>query len=527
MESVKRIAASVILVCAGLSALATGNDAKDRSGVVLGTPFADGMVLQRGMDVPVWGWTEPGARVTVTFADHSVTGTAGADGAWQVTLPKMEASKVGRTMTISSHPSPSHLSPLTLTNILVGEVWFVSGQSNAECPVWGGDYPHFRDRNGGLTVAMARRPNIRFCYYSDYKWSAEPKRRGERTAQWLEMNAENLGRDFRGNGEGFTAIGTYFALELNSSLDVPVGIVGAYWGATRIEPWIPACAYDRPVPILDAQTFKAKGGITNVLPYVRNPNSWQNSPHQQPSALWNEMVEPWAPMAMRGFLWYQGCSNAGQPDHYCKLMHRLYDGWAKRFGNSALELLFVQLAPYEGLDFGELREAQNAFEKEEPHAAMAVINDVSDITDIHPNDKLAVGKRLAALALSRSYGFPFDGHSPTLKSAKVENGRFILDFDHVKNFYYRGASYLDTASGFEVAGADGTWKEAVIENMIVEPRWDKKLMVRKPIGGSRLVVSSKEVANPVKLRYLYRRPWFGAIRNELGLPLGQFRTAIR
>ena len=453
--------------------------------VELGTPFADGMVLQRGMEVPVWGTAAAGEKVTVAFASHKVETVAGADGKWMVRLPALEASRQSRELTVND---------IRLKDVLVGEVWYVSGQSNAEMPLCGGN-PRFFDRNGALTAQMTRKPFVRMCYASNYRYSRKPREKAVYPVRWKPFTEESLR-----SKSGFSAMGAYFALEIYSALEIPVGIVGSYWGGTCIEPWIPA------------EGFAAAGlDPAECIP--------RKQPHQHPAVLWNEMVNPWVPMAMRGFIWYQGCSNSSRPDLYTGRMHALYKGWSKKFANPKLKLYFVQLAPWSGGGHPEFQQAQAKFAAEEPNAGMAVINDLGNLTDIHPNEKFTVAKRLAVHALKRDYGF--DGicaDSPTLRDWKIEDGKFVLEFKDAKKLYIYNHRYCSMETGFEVCGADGVWKKAEVMNLV--KRKDGKSCGQ--IDEPRIVVASAEVSAPVKLRYLYSRPWYGAVYNDVNLPLGSF-----
>ena len=316
-------------------------------------------------------------------------------------------------------------------------------------------------------------------------------------------------------------MGVYYALELYAALEIPVGMVGSYWGGTRAEPWTPREGF--------AMT-KGCEPEAAYMPDVKNfkPELTASLPKQlsrvqdQPMVLWNEMVEPWTPFAMRGFIWYQGCSNSGQYDRYATIMHALYNGWSKRFENPDLKLYFVQLAPWGNDIIPYIQEAQAKFAAEEKNAAMAVINDIGNLRDIHPNEKEMVAKRLALHALKRDYGFTdIEAESPTLKSWKVEGDKFVLEFDHAKGFYVYNAD-RSFANGFEIAGADGNFKPAKIVNRTASKRSNGQISYLGPLDGAQIVVAAEGVAEPKKLRYLYSAPWFGSIYNEVNLPLGAF-----
>ena len=497
--------------------------------VKLGSPFADGMVLQRGRNVPVWGWADAGEEITVEFAGQKRTATAGADGKWRVDLAPMEASKEGRTLKVSAwndenakwtnlwglFASVPDGDVVEVKDVLVGEVWYCCGQSNTELPLVGSS-PRFRDRQGAMVAQITHRPYVRFAYCSNYRTAAKPKSRAGYPVEWKAFTPESLTK-----GRSFSAMGVYYALELYAALDVPVGIVGAYWGGTRAEPWTPREGFAMTKGCEPEAAYKAD--VRNFKPELTAslPNRLGRV-HDQPSVLWNEMVEPWTPFAMRGVIWYQGCSNASQHGRYATIMHALYNGWSKRFENPDLKLYFVQLAPWGNPVIPYIQEAQAKFAAEEKNAAMAVINDIGNLHDIHPNEKEMVAKRLALHALKRDYGFSeIEDESPTLKEWKVEGDKFVLTFNHAKSLYVYNPD-RSFSNGFEIAGPDGVFKPAQIINKVPSKRPNGPVSYNGSLQDSRVVVSAAGVKEPKKLRYLYSSPWFGSIYNEVNLPLGAF-----
>ena len=475
--------------------------------VEIAGPFADGAVLQRGMKVPVWGTAEPEENVTVSFAGQRMSAKADEEGLWRVDLAPLEASAEGRTLTVTGDKSESFTEA---KDVLVGEVWFCSGQSNVGVPIVGGN-PRFRDGKGFMRAQMTMKPRVRFCNQCDWKTSPEPKRTCPRKPEWKTFTPENLCED-----SSFSAVGVYFALELHNALDVPIGIVGAYWGGTRIEPWIPKSGFES-VPetrryaeekVLSAEEYEA-------MPKERRTHS---RIQDQPRVLWNEMVAPWTPYAMRGFIWYQGCANSGEGLRYSKKMHALYNGWAKEFENPGLRIRFVQLAPWWSTGIAAIQMGQAKFAAEEPNAKMAVINDKGNVNDIHPNDKETVGQRLALLALKYDYGFDsLRADSPTVRTARVDGGNVVVELDHAQSLYIYNPD-KSLKAGLEICGADGEWKPGEIRNLSG---------TQGDIDGVRLVVGADGVPAPRKLRYLHSRPWFGCIYNEANLPLGAFEVEAK
>ena len=448
---------------------------------VSATPFADNMVIQRELPVPVWGTAAPGEKVTVAFAGQTKTALADAKGAWRVTLDPLSASKENRTMKISGADGEEEIK-----NILVGEVWFASGQSNMECPIWG-PKPRYRDGKGAIMTAITRRPFIR---YAKNARNCSAKPRLDWKACWRDFSPESFQATFKCN---LSAVAFYYALKLHDALDIPVGIVDSSWGGTRIEPWTPASAW--------------KNGYCVPAKFTQ----------RTPTTLWNGMVAAWAPMAMRGFIWYQGCSNAREGEAYKAKMHNLYDGWAKEFANPDLSLYFVQLAPF-FKNWFEIQLAQAKFAEEQKNAALVTTCDIGNLWDIHPNDKETVALRLAMHALKRNYGFSnIVDEPPVLKSWRVEKGRFMLSFDNASSWY----AYNDdrtAAVGFEIAGATGPFVAAKIVNSGADNN----------LAGKELIIEAKGIANPRRLRYLASKPWIGSLYSgDSGLPLGPFEIDAR
>ncbi len=488
--------------------------------IELATPFSDGVVLQRERAVPVWGKAEPGKKVVVSFAGAEVAATAAKDGAWRVDLPAMPASKESRVLRVAEcEPGllwDTETDAVEVNDVLVGEVWMCSGQSNTECPIWGGS-PRFRDGWGAMMLTSVDKPIVRLV--KTPRVASVVPRHGYKAA-WMKMTPQ-MWADFKKGRELPSAMGYYYALELANALDVPVGIVDSSWGGTNIDAWTPRSGYaglkgldgERDWKMVEKKDWKdanRKGPVSGF--------------NQQPSALWNGMVAAYAPMACRGFIWYQGCNNAGEYHRYANKMHALYNGWAKEFENPGLKLYFVQLAPWGNAGIANIQMAQAKFAAEEPNAAMAVINDVGNLVDIHPNDKRTVAKRLSLHALRRDYGWDFvRDNSPTLKGWKVENGAFTLSFNDADGWYVYNPD-RSVEVGFEVCGADGVWKPAKIRNLREDKDRKGKPKFDGPIKGRDLIVGSDEVKEPVKLRYLHSKPWFGALYSDAALPLGAFEV---
>ena len=476
--------------------------------VKLASPVADGMVLQRDKEVAVWGTADVGEKVTVSFAGNTVEATADAQGAWRVNLPKMAASKESRELVVNDRK---------VSDVLVGEVWYCCGQSNTEMPLVGKS-PHFSDRQGRLVAQMTRQPFVRYAYASNYRQSGEPRTTADYPVAWKPFLPENLGK-----APSFSAMGVYFALELYTALDVPVGIVGSYWGGTNIDAWTPREGYAGHPELKETSDWKyvAKDAWTDAC--KKGP---VNGVNQQPSVLWNEMVAPWCPMTMRGFIWYQGCHNAGESHLSCAKMHALYDGWAKKFENPELKLYFVQLAPY-GNSWWGLQLAQAQFAAEEKNAALVTTVDIGNANDIHPNEKGTIGKRLAALALKHDYGFAdLVADAPTLRGICSEEGRLILSFNDAKSWYVYHPAW-SVEYGLEIAGTDGVWHKAYLVNANGGAKKTAPWKTGGVVDGRDLILAADGVEKPMKVRYLYNKPWVGTIYADSGLPLGPFEAEVK
>lgn len=476
------VAAAAMMACAGAAG----------AKVTTAPPFGDNMVLQRGRPVAVWGRADPGEEVEVSFAGQRVKTAADAGGAWRLSLKPMPASKERRVFTVRGKDGRAEF-----RNVLVGEVWLAGGQSNMELPLWGGN-PRFRDRQGAMVAQVTRRPFIRFANVSCRQWSVKPA--DKLAAVWKEVSPETL-------AGGFSAVAFYYALELYHALDVPVGVLAAYWGGTNIDAWTPREGLASVPALKDVLDYPVTASFK-----PENRRGPVTAAHQQPAVLYNRMIAPLAPYTLRGAIWYQGEHNAFEWRRYCDKMHALYNGWAAAFENPGFRLYFAQLAPWGNKDIALIQQAQAKFAAEEKNAGMAVINDVGNLSDIHPNEKETVARRLALHAFKDLYGMPgITADSPTLASYKIEGGKFVLSFNNAKSWYiYNPGRGLET--GFELAGADGKFVPAAVEGVA------KSGVIR----GRELVVSAPGVPEPRHLRYLYSRPWFGSLYNEVCLPLGAF-----
>jgi len=453
------------------------------------------MVLQRGIHLPVWGWSDPGAKVTVTFAGQSVTAKAGADGRWRVKLEKLEASREPRTLTVESGDK------LTLTNILVGDVWLASGQSNMEKPLGlqPGQKPCF---NYQQDLAAANHPLIRL-FKVEKTLAATPQTDFSKYVTWTQCDSNSLDRAH------FSAAAYYFGMELQTNLGVPIGLVESSWGGTRIEPWTAPEGF-RQVPALKELADRTPGAGTDK---VKSTDA---------IALYNAMIAPMVGFGIRGAIWYQGESNLRDLENahgvtYDVKMQALVNGWRQVWGEGPFPFYFVQIAPFKYFsgktkranDVEELPEfwtIQSRAVREIPNTGMAVTTDlVDDLNDIHPRDKADVGHRLALLARHHTYGQEVTSRGPALAKCQFQGDKAVVEFKHAKD----GLTTRDMLppNWFTIAGADGKFVPA-----------------RARIDGDSVELWAPEVANPKYVRFAWSELAQPNLMNSAGLPAEAFRS---
>ncbi len=485
--------------------------------------FQDHAVLQRDKPVPVWGTADAGESVTVTFGAQTLATVAGPDGRWSVTLAPLAASAEPATLTLQGKNT------VVLQNILVGEVWLASGQSNME---WALN----RSYDPDLEQMTARFPLIREIKVKRTTASA-PTSRFE--GAWRPASPENVGQ--------FSAVAYLFARELHLALDVPVGIVNSTWGGTPVEAWISptALATDPAFAVVGSRWKKQlKDHAAAQTAHAEKTRVWQEAkaaaeargepfaeaapaapkpPAWEPSTLYHGMITPLLPYALRGAIWYQGESNAGRHAEYRALFSAMIEGWRGDFGQGDFPFYWTQLASFRtgygagnpnGTDWASLREAQTQT-LALPATGQAVTIDVGDFNDIHPKAKLPVARRLARLALNRTYG-----RTGLADSGPLFAGFEILPADPAAQPARPAALRVSfapadralrhpdaTLTGFEIAGEDRVFHPAVAR-----------------IEKSTVVVHSPAVPAPVAVRYAWRNAPAAALGDDLGLPVPPFRS---
>jgi sialate O-acetylesterase len=438
--------------------------------------FGDGMVLQRDQPIPVWGWDAPGQKVTVRLDAAAAEATADANGLWRLQLPARGAGGPYAMEVVGS-------SARKFGDVLVGEVWLCSGQSNMEWTVRMSSYAE-------QEIAAADFPQIR-CLKVDHRPAKEPA---------ADVPSSGWQACSPATAADFTAVGYFFAREVHRELDVPVGILSSNWGGTRIEPWIPPVGFEQ-TPALSA--------IAEKLAESPAVDAEGNIDHQTPLALYNGMIHPLVPYALRGALWYQGESNNGEGMLYHEKMKALINGWRHAWGRPEMSFYFVQLAPFrygrDPLDLPGIWEAQAAT-LAVPRTGMVVTTDITTINDIHPPNKQDVGRRLARWALARDYGQTDVATSgPMFRDMAVEDDRIRVHFRHAEG----GLSTRDgeAPSWFEIAGEDGKFVPATAV-----------------LEGDAAIVRADGVAAPRHVRFGWNQVAEPNLINAAGLPASPFRT---
>ena len=456
--------------------------------VVCPPVFGDHMVLQRDRPIVIWGSAAPGERVTAKFAGSRASVNASQEGVWRIQLPSHQADPTGRILSIRGKNT------LTFTDVLVGEVWLCSGQSNMEKP-FGPRKGQKPTDNSAEEIAQANHPFLRLFQVPH---SSKPKP-DDGTMQWLACSPETLAKT------EFSAAAYFFGRELNHELNVPVGLIHASFGGTQIEAWMPP------------QAFASRPALA-PLANLRYP-AWVEG--VQATELFQSMIAPLAPFGLRGFLWYQGEANCMMAEGplYTEKMAALITSWRGAWNDSNAPFYFALLAPFDysrwdtfpkRLTPEELPifwEAQAAA-LAEPNTGLVVTTDlVANLKDIHPTNKRDVGLRFARLALADTYGRANgEAHSPQFASFRpADHSRLELSFRHT-------GGHLSTRdkkppTEFSIAGADGKFLPATAE-----------------ITGDKIVVWNDELSSPSAVRFGWHETAVSNLVNASGLPVVPFRT---
>ena len=472
----KKVCLILAVVCCSLLSIAN---------VTLPRIFGSSMVLQRNKPIAVWGWADPGEKITVQFNKQIKKTKAAKDGAWKVQLAPESAGGPYQLVVMGKNT-------ITFEDILVGEVWICSGQSNMEWSVKSSD-------SANREIREADYPMIRHIKVP--RTIAASPAKDITGGVWQKADSTTTG--------DFTAVGYFFARKLFKELQVPVGLINTSWGGTMVEAWTSREAFEKTddfknlftVPFAEVQAASDKAGK-------------RVSPNAYPTLLFNGMINPIIPFSIQGAIWYQGENNAGRAYEYRKTFPLMIRDWRQRFGQGDFPFYFVQLASFnasngnsaKGSSWAELREAQTAT-LSLPNTGMTVTMDIGESRDIHPRNKQDVGARLAAIALNNLYGKKMEFSGPMYQSFTTDGNKIVVSFTHadkgllIKDKY----GYL---KGFEIAGAD-----------------KKFYYAKADVKNNQVIVYSDSVANPVAVRYGWADDMPEVnLYNKDGLPASPFRT---
>ncbi len=489
--------------------------ATTRANLSLPDVLSDGMVLQQNQKVPIWGKADPGENVMVKFAGQSKTATASADGHWLIKLNPLRANTTPATMIISGKNT------VELKNILVGEVWLVAGQSNmqrllsetasGEAVISAADHPHIRLFNVSRQVA--------------FKHAKPP------LATWQACSPLSV--------KEFSAAGYYFGVELENELHVPIGLINSSYGGSQAEAWTPVeyllasddlrptvertklwdeerprvrIEYDEAIKKWRAEADKAVAAGARPSPSPAVPDALRE--YRVASSIYNGMIAPLIPFYIRGAIWYQGESNEARAQQYDLLLPTMIRAWRERWGEGSFPFGIVQLPNYrdsksEPADepWSHIREAQRRTALSTSNTGLIVTIDIGEAHDIHPKNKLDVGKRMARWALVDVYGRKITRSGPMFREARISGSKIIVRFSDIGGgLKIRDGGRLDE---FAIAGADHKW------------HWADAKIVGKDI----VEVFTASVIQPLAVRYAFNNnPRHPNLTNDSGLPASPFRT---
>ena len=472
------------------------------------------MVLQQKQKVPIWGWAEPGETVTVEFAGQKKTSTAGPDGKWRVDLSGLKANFKPQSMIISGK------NRIELNDILVGEVWLVAGQSNMQRLLR-------ETANGDAVQAAANLPDI---HLFNVRREVGFKKTGKPIGAWAACTPESVAE--------FSAAGYYFAVELEKELKVPIGMINSSWGGSQAEAWTPVeylNASPDLKPTVDRTKIWEETREKVRVDYAAAIDAWRKKSDEQKAAgarpspspgvpdalrdyriassIYDGMIEPLMPFAIKGAAWYQGESNEERAEQYNLLLPTMIRAWRERWGQGDFPFEIIQLPNYRALSaeprdaaWSFIREAERRTVLKTTNTGLVVTIDIGEANDIHPKNKLDVGKRMAVWALRNVYGRKLTD-APVFRSSQVEGSKIVLTFDSVgAGLKIRDGDKLDE---FAIAGDDKKWVWA-----------DAKI-----VGKNKIEVWSTSIANPKAVRYAFNsNPKHPNLTNDSGLPASPFRT---
>ncbi len=471
----------------GLSiAFAGGSTSPARADVKLPAIFSSHMVLQQKQNDRVWGTADPDEEVTVKIGDQTKTAKADKDGAWTVTLDPLSAGGPHK-LTVSGKNT------VTFDDVLVGEVWICSGQSNMQMSV-------NSSTDGDIESLAANDSQIRLITVPNVG-TQEPRKTFN--GKWEVCTPETV--------RHFSAVGYFFGRQLHQTLGVPVGLINDSWGGSAAEAWVRRDILEKDEKYKElmerwvAMEKKAESG----------DNGSKNQMHgnARPGNIYNGVLKPTIGYGIKGAIWYQGESNVGRAYQYRDLFPLMIQSWRDEWAIGDFPFYWVQLADFQNeredpaeSAWAELREAQTMTMARVPNSGQAVIIDIGEGKDIHPKNKLDVGKRLARWALAKDYGIKVPYQSPTYKSMEVKGDKIVLTFEHT------GGGFrpfdVNDPRGFTIAGDDKTFHRAKA----------------KILGDHQIEVSSDKVSSPVAVRYAWADNPVCNLYSKDGLPVTPFRT---
>lgn len=476
-----------------------------RAELRLASVITDHAVLQRDVPIHVWGEASPAEKITITLHGQSIATTATSLGLWEAWL-KPEAAGGPFTLTVQGS------SELTRSDLLVGDVWFASGQSNMEMPL-AGFPPSAHVANADQEIAQADLPQVRLLRIEHQ--SADFPLAGF-SAAWQPCTPSTA--------KDFSAVAYFFAREMSRREHIPIGVIDSSWGGTPIDSWISLDALSTDASLTPA--FAARAHFADMQTHLGlieaaekrseaeaaakhlppPPHPWHPDPVSWiPAGLYNGMVAPFTPYAIKGFLWYQGetDSAADRAGLYAKLFPTLIADWRRQWGQGSLPFLFVQISSFDSTaeNWGLIRDSQRRT-LDVAKTGMAVTLDIGERDNVHPADKQTVGARLALAARGIAYGetgLEFNG--PQYRQTTREGNVLAVWFDHAEGLHCKG----NELKGFEVAGADGRF-----------------VAVTGKVQGMSVLVSSPEVAEPVQVRYAWQSFTDANLYNGVSLPASTF-----
>ena len=451
--------------------------------------FSNAMVLQRDRATAIWGWADSDEKIRIAFHGQEVNAIADKDGKWYITLHPMHFGGPFETRI----QGKSEL--VVLKNILIGDVWVCSGQSNMEFPVSG--WAKVKDYKS--EIAQANYPKIRL-FNVEKNINTHPQE-DVKGGVWQECSPSTI--------SPFSAVGYFFGRDLYNTLQIPIGLINSAWGGTEIESWISRPSLDTSE---EFKTSVAKLLIPDT-DSLRKKENGKLSPNGYPSLLYNAMINPLIQFKIKGTIWYQGESNVTRAYQYKEALPLLIKDWRRNWQENNFPFYYVQISSFnalygnsnKGSTWAELRESQTKTLSLLPGIGMAVTTDIGDPLDIHPTNKQGVGRRLATLALIHTYGKRIIAGGPVFQNMKITGTRAFISFTQI------GSGLLvkgDTLCGYEIAGADKVFYPAEAN-----------------VEGNKVIVFSDRVAFPVSVRYGWADDASQInLFNKEGFPVAPFRT---